>query len=136
MRKVRKEIAILVTAAKDDLVRVAALNDALAIISGSTAAIQLTRWKIGAIKLAIILEERPLTREDFRIIGIDHRRWIDGRWLQSSPDGLIAASGLPDFRAQHPVNYEQIKADAEKWKPKLLALPAAQRAARRTGKRL
>jgi hypothetical protein len=38
MRNVRKEIAILATAARGDPVRWAALNDALAIITGATAA--------------------------------------------------------------------------------------------------
>lgn len=31
---------------------------------------------------------------------------------------------MPDFRAQHPVNYEQIKADKTKWAPKEPAVAA------------
>ncbi|MBI1213834.1 MAG: hypothetical protein GC190_20425 [Alphaproteobacteria bacterium] len=79
----------------------------------------LTFWKINAIKIAIVLERRGfVTRADFKHIGIDPRRWITD-WLKVSPNntGFVANEHMPNFKAQHPRNYDQIAADWDKWKP-------------------
>lgn len=98
------------------------------VIAGSPAPIQLTDWKIKAIKIAIILEKRGyLVRADFKHISIDHRRWLPSgmRWLVIEKDGRYArAPSFPDFKAQHPRVYAEIAADYEKWKPETVA-PAA-----------
>ena len=90
-------------------------------VAGASAPIQLTRWKIAAMKIAIILETRPVTRADFKALEIDYRRWLPSGqgWLSMSADrtGWVAGPRLPDFKAQHPRNWEEIKADAEKWMP-------------------
>lgn len=43
-----------------------------------------------------------------------------GKWraYQETRGFDIVLARLPDFKAQHPTNYEQIKADREKWWPK------------------
>lgn len=89
------------------------------VVAGSSAPVQLTDWKIKAIKIAIILERRPVTRADFKAIEIDPSRWLDPHhgWLMRTESGYVAGDRMPDFKGQHPVNYEQIKADAAKWMP-------------------
>ena len=53
------------------------------VIAGSSAPTKLTPWKIAAIKLAIILEDRPVTRDDFRALDLSPSRWMQnpGAWL-------------------------------------------------------
>ena len=89
------------------------------VTAGCSAPLQLTEWKIKAIKLAIILDERPVTRADFKALRIDPSRWTDRftGWLNQTEAGYVRGKHCPDFKAQHPVNYEQIKADREKWMP-------------------
>lgn len=87
------------------------------VTGGHSAPVKLTAWKIGALKIAVLLEVRGcVTRADFKHIGIDPRRWTDG-WLRSAGGGRWVPNRMPDFKAQHPVNYEEIKADIERWKP-------------------
>lgn len=87
--------------------------------AGAPAPTQLTDWKIKAMKIAILLERRGyVTRADFKAIGIDHRRWLrPASWLLVE-DGRYVRGHMPNFKAQHPVVWEQIAADFEKWKPK------------------
>lgn len=87
------------------------------VAAGASAPLQLTPWKVNAIKLAIVLESRPLTRADFRAVGVDPGRWTApvGGWLVKEETGYVVGPHFPDFRRQHPINYEQIKADRAKW---------------------
>lgn len=88
--------------------------------AGHKAPVKLTDWKIKAIKIAIILETRPVTRADFKAIKIDPSRWTNAYngWLnKDGKGGYVRSHLMPDFKAQHPVNYEQIRADAAKWMP-------------------
>lgn len=88
--------------------------------AGVKSPIQLTDWKIKALKLCILLEHRGyLTRADFKRLHVDCRRWIapGNRWLKATPQGFVADTHLPDFKAQHPRVWEQIKADPDKWLP-------------------
>jgi len=86
------------------------------VTAGSPAPLQLTQWKIAAIKIAVTLEKRGyVTRSDFKKHGIDHRRWLaPNSWLRPQ-DGKYVAGTMPDFKSQHPTVYEQIAADAAKW---------------------
>jgi len=86
--------------------------------AGDSAPVALTNWKVGAIKLVITLEKRGfLTRGDFSHFKISMSRWSQEHWLvKDGQGGWIAGPYLPDFRQQHPVNFEQIAADFEKWK--------------------
>lgn len=95
------------------------------VAAGASAPVQLTDWKIRAIKVAIILDRREfVTRADFRVLGLDHRRWLAQEWLRPR-EGVWIRGAMPDFRAQHPVVYEQIAADAPKWMPPTALLVTA-----------
>lgn len=88
------------------------------VVAGDAAPVALTEWKVKAIRLAILLESRPVTRVDFKALGIDPSRWTDRYtgWLEPTPNGYVPREDrMPDFRKQHPVNYEQIKADRAVW---------------------
>ena len=93
--------------------------------AGAPSPLQLTDWKIKAIKLAVTLEMRKhLTRRDFAHHRVDHRRWVTQGWLKVV-DGRFVKDAFPNFKKMHPVNYKQIKADAPKWLPKTLFEPVA-----------
>lgn len=94
------------------------------VAAGAPSPLQLTDWKIKAIKLAIILEKRTyVTREDFKHLSLDHRRWIANGWLEVPPrtkdsrPGFVAG-GMPNLKKQHPRVYAEIAEKWEVWKPK------------------
>lgn len=99
------------------------------VAAGASAPVQLTQWKIAAIKIAVILDTRGfVTRDDFRTVKIDPRRWLDGKWLTAGPVGLLRGEGFPDFKGQHPKVYAEIGATVEEWIPAALKLePVPQR---------
>ena len=86
------------------------------VVAGAPAPIQLTEWKVKALKIAVLLDRTGyVTRDDFKRLRIDVRRWIEERWLTTSPAGLVAGPRMPPFRVQHPVVWDQIVADAKGW---------------------
>jgi hypothetical protein len=89
------------------------------VVAGAPAPVALTQWKIQAIKLAILLAERPVTRADFKALRLSPSRWTDPYtgWLVKGEGGYVAGAHIPDFKAQHPTAWEQILADKEKWAP-------------------
>lgn len=90
------------------------------VAAGASAPLRLTTWKIAAIKVSVMLDKRGfVTRHDFKMLGIDYRRWIavEYGWLKVSHGRYVAGPRLPDFRAQHPRVYDEITADADKWMP-------------------
>jgi hypothetical protein len=86
--------------------------------AGASAPVALTDWKVRAIKIAVTLSKRGfVTRRDFEHHKISMSRWTQGGWIvKDGRGGWKAGKYLPDFRAQHPVNYPQIEADFDKWK--------------------
>jgi len=93
--------------------------------AGAKAPLRLTDWKIKAIKIACILERRGwLCRQDFKHIQIDHRRFLDSQWLSVVDGAWRRGPHWPDFRRQHPRNFEEIDALFDDWKPP--ELPAQQ----------
>lgn len=86
--------------------------------AGDSAPLALTPWKIGAIKLVITLARRGyLTRQDFAHFDISMSRWTQGKWIiKDGQGGWIAGPYMPNFKRQHPVNFDQIAADFDKWK--------------------
>jgi hypothetical protein len=87
--------------------------------AGVPGPLQLTAWKIKAIRIVVTLEQRGFVlRDDFRHHKIDMRRWIAPRtgWLVRKEPGWGRGPRLPDFRAQHPRNWAQIEASYEKWR--------------------
>lgn len=90
--------------------------------AGVAAPVQLTPWKIKAIRLMLVLERRGyVTRADMRAIGISPSRWCDGwdSFLDRGDKGYVRGKRTRDLKAQHPVNWAQIEADWDKW-----AIPA------------
>lgn len=93
------------------------------VAAGRPSPVQLSEWKIKAIKICILLERRGyVTKSDFAHIDIDHRRWMPGQmgWLAQDPENkgrYVPGRFAMDLRKQHPTNYAQIDADFEKWKP-------------------
>jgi hypothetical protein len=89
----------------------------------------LTPWKVGALKVMVVLElQGHITRADFKALGMDYRRWVQF-WLTKprGPDGAfiqtlnwIECAATPDFRRQHPTNYAQVMAARAKWLPAAL----------------
>jgi hypothetical protein len=88
------------------------------VIAGDSAPVALTHWKVGAIKLVVTLSRRGyITRQDFAHYKVSMSRWTQEKWLvKDGQGGWIAGPYMPDFKAQHPVNFVQIDADFEKWK--------------------
>lgn len=91
--------------------------------AGAPSPRKLSPWKIGAIKIAILLDIRKeVTRTDFRFIGIDIRRWMprESAWLQATSRMGCFMQGpkMPGFKAMHPVAYDKILKDFDKWAPK------------------
>ncbi len=77
------------------------------VVAGSSAPIQLTKWKVAALKVLALLHLRGyVVRSDFKSIGIDSRRWI-------APGGGFL-DHAPDSEAQHPVVFPQIMAEMAK----------------------
>ncbi len=90
--------------------------------AGASAPVQLTPWKIAALKIAVIMEKRGyVTRSDFKHLKIDHRRWTaaESGWLRPDNGVYVRGNHWPDFKGQHPNVYAQIIADAPKWMPEV-----------------
>jgi hypothetical protein len=89
------------------------------VIAGHKSPVQLTPWKIKAIKLMICLERKGwVDRSDMRAIKISPSRWTDcySGFLASNGNGqYVRCKATPDLRAQHPQNYAQIESDAAQW---------------------
>lgn len=86
--------------------------------AGASAPLQLTDWKIKAIKIAITLQKRGrLTRKDFAHLMIDHRLWIapERSWLVVSDGVFMAGTKMPNFKKMHPKVYAEIAANADAW---------------------
>lgn len=86
--------------------------------AGDSAPLTLSSWKISAIKLALILEQRPVTRKDIKALNMSPTRWVDkfSGYLVATPDGYVASDKyMPDLKRMHPKNWEQIKGDMHLW---------------------
>ncbi len=88
------------------------------VAAGASAPLQLTPWKIGALRLTALLELRGwLTRQDFNEAGVNPTRWtvsynLGSAWLLKSGDQRgrwIRGPKLPHFEEQHPTVYPQIR---------------------------
>lgn len=90
--------------------------------AGHSAPVQLTSWKIKALKICAIIEKRGyVERADFKHLQISAERWLNPYvgWLERGPfkGQYVEGSKVRELRAQHPKNYAEIVADYEKWKP-------------------
>ena len=85
--------------------------------AGASAPLQLTEWKVAALKLTVLLEQTGyLTRDDFKMFKVDIRRWIEGKWIIPGARGFIGGPHMPNLRFQHPRVIEEIAADPRKWR--------------------
>ena len=84
------------------------------VAAGASAPCVLTKWKIGALEICAVIEIRGhVTRTDFKIAGVDHRRWVES-WLEPVTDIPGAwtwkkATG-PMFLQAHKEVYPQVLA--------------------------
>ncbi len=85
------------------------------VVAGASGPVQLTKWKVAALKICALLELRGhVTRADFKRIGIDHRRWVGPEgWLELK-DGAYVRGERLHFERQHPDVYRQVLADVRK----------------------
>lgn len=83
--------------------------------AGVPGPVKLTAWKLGALRIMAMLEVHgSVTREDFRKVGIDPRRWCAGDgWLVpvAGRRGHWARGRVPDFDQQHPDVYAKFLAE-------------------------
>ena len=82
---------------------------------GVPSPIQLTPWKIGALRVLAELElDGYVTAKSVRAHGVDARRFCasDG-WLESLGGGRWGRGKIPAFDAQHPEAYAEILAQAK-----------------------
>lgn len=93
------------------------------VVAGASGPVQLTDWKIKALKLCVLLDATGyVTRHDFKRLNLDIRRWIEN-WIEPCDKGFRARGALIEsFRRQHPVVWEQIVAEPEKWQRPEFAL--------------
>jgi hypothetical protein len=95
-------------------------------VAGRPSPTPLTPWKVGALKVMVVLElQGHITRADFKALGLDYRRWVQF-WLTKprKPGGGFVdtlnwyeCGATPKLRTMHPVNYKQVKAARGKWLP-------------------
>lgn len=94
--------------------------------AGVPAPVQLTPWKVKAIKLMVLAEERGfITRQDFKHLSLDHRPFISAEgWLRPTGERGRYAVHHPapnGLKEQHPRVYAEIKADIARWYPDHMA---------------
>lgn len=86
------------------------------VTAGSPAPVQLTKWKIAALRICAALEVKGyVTREDFRRLQVDPRRWLGpSGWVRPSdtPGQYVRGDGL-DFDKQHPAIFAQLLEEAK-----------------------
>ena len=88
------------------------------VVAGASGPVQLTKWKIAALRIVATLEVRGhVTRQDFRAYGVDPRRWTgSGGWLVPRSErmqhaGQYVRGPALDFDRQHPDVYAQVLAE-------------------------
>lgn len=89
------------------------------VVAGSSAPLQLTDWKIKALKLMVLLEKNGhVDRADFKHLDLDHRRWLarENGWLKVVDGRMVKGGRCPNFKAQHPKVYREIKRDFDRWR--------------------
>lgn len=83
------------------------------VAAGASGPVQLTKWKISALRIAATLQVRGfVTKADFMLHQIDPRRWTGpGGWIKpGTVPGQFVRGELPDFAGQHPVVYGEVLA--------------------------
>lgn len=83
------------------------------VAAGVPAPVQLTKWKIGALRVLALLEiDGSVTKKEIAGAGIDPRRWCAGdNWLRVVGDGRYSRGDCPAFDQQHPDVYAKVRAE-------------------------
>lgn len=82
------------------------------VVAGASGPIQLTDWKVKALRLTAVLEVRGhLTRQDFRDVGVDFRRWPASEWLIAGDEGRYVRGPKLNVDRQHPTVFAEIRAE-------------------------
>lgn len=85
------------------------------VVAGSPSPLQLTDWKMKALRITAMLEVRGwVTREDFKKLNLSWQRWPVNRWLKCLH--LSKRYGRGDrlaFDKQHPTVFAEIKKEVE-----------------------
>lgn len=88
------------------------------VVAGAPSPLQLTPWKIAAIKLLIVLDLRGhVTRADIKALKLHPSRWCD-KWaglLSAGEAGYVRNSRTPNFKTSMATNWVQIEADWATW---------------------
>ena len=97
------------------------------VVGGKSAPLQLTEWKIRAIKLLILLDRRGfVTRADLKVLGLSPTRWTaPGGYLKPQDGAYVRWERTPDFRLDHPTNTAEIEANFASWAPPPSGVQAA-----------
>ena len=84
----------------------------------------LSDWKIKAMRVCVWVEKHQIiTRAQFKKLGIDPSRWMNGHWLAAGDNrgDWVAGKSFPanQMRLEHPNIYEKIEADYPEWSQKV-----------------
>ena len=99
------------------------------VAAGVPSPMILSDWKIKAMRVCVwIVRNQTINRAQFKALGIDPSRWMDGRWLSKGPGRGDWVAG-PDFpgekmRAEHASIWAKIEADYLSWSAKVPAAMA------------
>ena len=96
------------------------------VAAGVPSPMILSDWKIKAMRVCVWVERHGvITREQFRKLGIDPSRWMNGLWLKagSNRGNWVAGPQFPaqQMRREHPNIYAKIEADYAEWSQKVAA---------------
>lgn len=90
------------------------------VVAGDKSPRKLSPWKVKAIKLMCILDKRGfVTSKDFKALSLNQSTFTQRGYLKKGKKrGEWVKAFPPDFRKQHPVNYDEICSDMDRWASK------------------
>ncbi len=99
------------------------------VAAGVPSPMILSDWKIRAMRVCVWVERHQIiTRAEFRDLGIDPSRWMNGLWLKAGAGRgeWVAGPHFPAdrFRREHPSIFARIEADYSEWSQRVKARPA------------
>lgn len=94
------------------------------VAAGVPSPMILSDWKIKAMRVCQWIDKNgTITRAQFKALGIDPSRWMNGVWLSPGNARGIWIKGprFPgdQFRREHPSIWDKIAADFDKWSEKV-----------------
>ena len=100
------------------------------VAAGVPSPLILSDWKIKAMRVCIwIIRNQTINRAQFKSLGVDPSRWMDGRWLSKGPGrgDWVAGPYFPGekMRSEHSSIWGKIESDYAVWSAKV---PATQEA--------